>query len=93
MPTMYKLGEYDLAGFSLGVVEHNLILPRIDTIVVGDLVIGLPSSGLHSNGFSLIHKIMEMKKLNYNEISPFSDCKKTYGLYMDIINMFFFYFI
>ncbi|OAD53342.1 Trifunctional purine biosynthetic protein adenosine-3 [Eufriesea mexicana] len=54
MPDMYSNGEYDLAGFSVGAVERNDLLPRIDSIKQGDIIIGLPSSGVHSNGFRVI---------------------------------------
>lgn len=88
MPGMYKIGDYDIAGFSLGIVEKDSILPRIDSIEEGDLVIGLPSSGIHSNGFSLIHKIMSVKNLNFNDIAPFSANQKSYGKIIFIINYF-----
>ncbi|MCP5181389.1 MAG: phosphoribosylformylglycinamidine cyclo-ligase [Pseudomonadales bacterium] len=58
MPGFYARGEYDLAGFGIGIVEYDAIIDgkRIDT---GDVLIGLPSSGPHSNGFSLIRRIIE----------------------------------
>ena len=63
MPGFYKTGEYDIAGFCVGVAERKKLLPRND-IAPGDALIGLPSSGLHSNGFSLARKIcFEHKKL------------------------------
>jgi phosphoribosylaminoimidazole synthetase len=66
MPGMYKPDEYDLAGFSVGVVERDAILPSKD-INKGDVVIGIASSGLHSNGFSLARKIVEDKGFKYEE--------------------------
>jgi phosphoribosylformylglycinamidine cyclo-ligase len=57
LPGFYTSGEYDLAGFAVGVVERQRILPRPD-VVPGDVVLGLPSSGLHSNGFSLARKLV-----------------------------------
>lgn len=57
MPSFYKNGEYDLAGFAVGVVEKEKI-PQPESIVPGDLLIGLPSSGLHSNGYSLARKVL-----------------------------------
>ena len=57
MPGMYAEGEYDLAGFAVGVVERNGIIDG-STIAPGDVVLGLASSGPHSNGFSLIRKII-----------------------------------
>ena len=57
MPGMYPAGEYDLAGFAVGVVEKSAIIDG-STIVPGDVLIGLPSSGAHSNGYSLVRKII-----------------------------------
>ncbi len=58
MPGMYPVGEYDLAGFAVGVVEKSKIITG-DTIVPGDVVLGLASNGAHSNGYSLVRKIIE----------------------------------
>src|SRR2546423_4157427 len=57
LPGLYHGRDYDLAGFCVGVVERELIRPRTD-LVAGDVVIGLPSSGLHSNGHSLARKVV-----------------------------------
>lgn len=57
LPGFYTPGEYDLAGFAVGVVERRRLLPRPD-VVVGDVVLGLASSGLHSNGYSLARKLV-----------------------------------
>ena len=62
MPGMYEDGHYDLAGFCLGAVERKNLLPK-KTIKPHDLLIGISSSGVHSNGFSLINKIMENHKM------------------------------
>ncbi|MBO8171700.1 MAG: phosphoribosylformylglycinamidine cyclo-ligase [Bacillaceae bacterium] len=56
MPDMYSEGEYDIAGFTVGAVEEDQIITG-DTIREGDIVLGLPSSGVHSNGFSLVRKV------------------------------------
>ena len=61
MPSMYPAGEYDLAGFAVGVVEKSAIIDGKD-IVAGDVVLGLASSGAHSNGYSLIRAIIERAK-------------------------------
>jgi len=61
MPGMYPAGEYDLAGFAVGAVEKSEIIDG-STIVPGDVVLGLASSGAHSNGYSLIRKIIEVAK-------------------------------
>src|SRR5207247_9917 len=61
MPDMYKGEEYDLAGFTVGIVEKDKIIDG-STIKVGDVLIGLPSSGLHSNGYSLARKALSLKE-------------------------------
>ncbi|MCM8778242.1 MAG: phosphoribosylformylglycinamidine cyclo-ligase [Candidatus Omnitrophica bacterium] len=72
MPGMYKKGEYDLAGFCVGVVEKDKIIDGRN-IKIGDRVIGLASSGLHANGFSLVRKIFslaEQKKMAQELLRP-----------------------
>lgn len=65
MPAFYKKGEYDLAGFCMGVVPRkNLIRPS--SVRSGDIVLGFPSNGLHSNGFSLVRKVFKGKELKNN---------------------------
>jgi len=63
MPGMYKRGDYDLAGFCVGIVERRQILGR-HRVQIGDAVIGLASSGLHSNGFSLVRKVFTTRELS-----------------------------
>lgn len=75
MPSMYPAGEYDLAGFSVGAVSRSAVLPR--ELTSGDIVLGLPSSGVHSNGFSLVRRIVDVKGLSYSDPAPFSGGKKT----------------
>lgn len=65
MPGMYPAGEYDLAGFAVGVVEKSKIITG-DSIVAGDVVLGLASNGAHSNGYSLIRKILHLTNADYN---------------------------
>ncbi|XP_013144000.1 PREDICTED: trifunctional purine biosynthetic protein adenosine-3 [Papilio polytes] len=79
MPGMYPAGVYDIAGFALGVVERSHILPKINDITVGDIIIGLPSNGVHSNGFSLIHKLMKKAGLTLEDKAPFSKEGLTLG--------------
>ena len=67
MPSMYNDGEYDLAGFCTGVVEEEKYLDG-RTIVNGDVIIGIESSGLHSNGFSLINNLLKTHKLFYRDV-------------------------
>jgi phosphoribosylformylglycinamidine cyclo-ligase len=71
MPGLYKDGDYDLAGFAVGAAERGTLLPTKD-IAPGDAVIGMASSGVHSNGFSLVRKIVERSGLSYADKAPFS---------------------
>jgi len=72
MPGMYLPGHYDLAGFAVGAVERKALLPR-DDIQVNDMILGLASNGLHSNGFSLVRKIILEAGLEFNGTSPFEE--------------------
>ncbi|XP_014223027.1 trifunctional purine biosynthetic protein adenosine-3 [Trichogramma pretiosum] len=79
MPDMYSDGEYDLAGFAVGAVEKSELLPKIDSLKSGDIVIGIPSSGIHSNGFSLVRKIFSSTNMKLTDLAPFSNTKLTFG--------------
>ncbi|KAM4710718.1 trifunctional purine biosynthetic protein adenosine-3-like isoform 2-T2 [Anableps anableps] len=79
MPGVYAPGEYDLAGFCVGAVERGALLPRLQDIAEGDLLIGVASSGLHSNGFSLVRKVLERAGLSYSSPAPFGSPAQTVG--------------
>ncbi|NOR63788.1 MAG: phosphoribosylformylglycinamidine cyclo-ligase [Rhodobacteraceae bacterium] len=71
MPGMYAKGDFDLAGFSVGAMERGNSLPS--GVAKGDVLLGLASSGVHSNGYSLVRKIVEQSGLGWDADSPFSD--------------------
>ncbi|MDC1142784.1 phosphoribosylformylglycinamidine cyclo-ligase, partial [Planctomycetota bacterium] len=77
MPDMFPKGEYDIAGFAVGVVEKNRII-KGDSIQPGDVIIGIESSGIHSNGYSLVRKIVKTKRWRLGQ--KFGDLGRELGL-------------
>ncbi|HXP30953.1 MAG TPA: phosphoribosylformylglycinamidine cyclo-ligase [Stellaceae bacterium] len=71
MPGMYREGDYDLAGFAVGAVERGQALDG-SSVAAGDIVLGIESSGLHSNGFSLVRRVVEQAGLDYRAPAPFA---------------------
>ena len=74
MPGMYHGGDYDLAGFAVGAAERKNLLPRKD-VKPGDVILGLASSGPHSNGYSLVRKLVELSGVGYGATAPFDKTK------------------
>jgi len=75
MPSMYAPGDYDLAGFSVGAVHREKILPK--NVAAGDILLGLSSSGIHSNGFSLVRKLLEKENLSFDSPCPWDSSLST----------------
>jgi len=75
MPGMYADGDYDLAGFAVGAVERGQAIDGA-TIAAGDVVLGLPSTGVHSNGYSLVRRLVETSGVGWNDPAPFDPTRK-----------------
>jgi len=71
MPGMYPDGDFDLAGFSVGAMERGRALP--EGVQVGDVLLGLASDGVHSNGYSLVRRLVDMSGLSWDSNNPFGD--------------------
>lgn len=78
MPGMYHGGDYDLAGFCVGAVDRDKLLPRHD-LQAGDVLLGLASSGVHSNGYSLVRKILADTGASLGAAAPFTTAHATLG--------------
>jgi len=74
MPGLYARGDYDLAGFAVGAVERGEVLTG-ETVAAGDVILGLASTGVHSNGFSLVRKVVADKGLSWESPAPFDQSK------------------
>jgi phosphoribosylaminoimidazole synthetase len=79
MPGLYREGDYDLAGFAIGAAERGTLLPRRDDMRAGDVLIGIASSGPHSNGYSLVRKVVERSGLAWDAPAPFASQETLAG--------------
>jgi hypothetical protein len=80
MPGTYQSGHFEVSGFVVGAVERAQYLPRSSEILPGDVVIGIPSTGIHSNGFSLVRALVSQCQLTYDLPCPF-ETGKSLGMF------------
>ena len=73
MPGMYQGDDYDAAGAAIGAMLKDFRLPRLESMTEGDVLIGLASNGVHSNGFSLVRKIVEREGISYHDAAPWDE--------------------
>ena len=79
MPGMYQDGEYDIAGFTVGVVERSKLIDAGERVKVGDVLVGIASTGVHSNGFSLVRKVVSDAGLDLHVVLPELDAERPLG--------------
>ncbi|KAI5803262.1 phosphoribosylglycinamide synthetase [Geopyxis carbonaria] len=72
MPGMYEVGDYDAAGCAVGAVDREHLLPQLGSMQEGDQLVGIQSNGLHSNGYSLVRKIIELQNLQWDDPAPWN---------------------
>ncbi|CEM21717.1 unnamed protein product [Vitrella brassicaformis CCMP3155] len=78
LPGIFPRGEFDMAGFAVGAADRSTVLPKKDAMQEGDVLIGLASSGIHANGFSLVRRVIASQGLSYNAPAPF-DASRSLG--------------
>jgi phosphoribosylaminoimidazole synthetase len=88
MPGMYEESKYDLAGFCVAAAERDALLPRHDAMRAGDLLVGLSSSGPHSNGYSLIRKIVKLSGLEWTDQAPWDPSSTLVELLLQPTNIY-----
>jgi phosphoribosylformylglycinamidine cyclo-ligase len=76
MPGLYAKGDFDLAGFAVGAVERGHVLPKTRDMIAGDVLIGVASSGVHSNGYSLVRKVVSDAGLEWDAPAPFDKSRR-----------------
>ncbi|KAH6654381.1 phosphoribosylglycinamide synthetase [Truncatella angustata] len=79
MPGMYQGDDYDAAGCAVGILQNDHRLPRLDDMAEGDVLIGLASNGVHSNGFSLVRRILQEDKVSYSDAAPWDNSGVNVG--------------